>query len=65
MKMSCKCKGKGQPDKTATDNQWVGQAAVGNTSDHEEKTEFIGEKDIFYFFLSSTTNLKQDWFTAD
>jgi len=41
--MSCKSKGKGQTDKTATDNQWVGQAAVGNTSDHEEKTEFSNE----------------------
>lgn len=35
--MSCKCK------KTATDNQWAGEAAIGNTDDHVQKTEHDNE----------------------
>ena len=36
--MSCKSKAKAA--KTETNNQWCGQAAIGNSSDHVEKTEF-------------------------
>jgi len=37
--MTCKTKDK----KTSQNNQWAGTAAIGNLSDHEEKTEFSNE----------------------
>lgn len=43
MTMSCKAKGHKKAEKTETNNQWTGQAAIGNSSDHEEKTEFSNE----------------------
>ena len=39
--MSCKSKAKAA--KTETNNQLCGQAAIGNSSDHVEKTEFSNE----------------------
>ena len=33
----------GKDKKTATDNQWAGQAAIGNTDDHVQKSESDNE----------------------
>ena len=43
MIMSCKTKNHKKAEKTETNNQWAGQAAIGNSSDHQQKTEFSNE----------------------
>lgn len=46
--MSCKCNGKchekgKKAKKSEANNQWCGASAVGNTDDHQTKTEFSNE----------------------
>ena len=46
--MSCKCNGKchekgKKAKKSEENNQWCGASAVGNTDDHQMKTEFSNE----------------------
>lgn len=46
--MSCKCNGKchekgKKAKKSEANNQWCGASVVGNTDDHQMKTEFSNE----------------------
>lgn len=49
----------GKGKKTATDNQWAGQAAIGTVGDHKHKTEFSNEWASTNKVADATSNTKK------